>query len=113
MSSPLDPFVDILVHGQDIARPLGRILPMDPKRVVPALTHAMDSRWYGGPKRFTGVELVATDDPWTWGDGAKQVSGTAGDLLLMATGRTQTLAALDGSGVAALASQLTDTNGDR
>lgn len=111
MSSPLDPLVDILVHGQDIARPLGRIHPMNPDHVVPALAYAIDSRWYGGAKRFIGVKLLATDTPWTWGDGDSVVSGTAGDLLLMATGRAQSMATLDESGAAALSTRPTDTRG--
>jgi uncharacterized protein (TIGR03083 family) len=103
MSSPLDPLTDVLVHGQDIARPVGRVLPMDPAHVVPALDHAVASRWYGGAKRFRDVTLVATDADWSFGAGAAEVRGTTGDLLLVATGRRVALAGLTGPGVEVLA----------
>ena len=37
LSSRLDPLVDVLVHGQDITRPLGRTHPMPPEHALPAL----------------------------------------------------------------------------
>ena len=69
LSSHLDPLTDILVHGQDIARPVGRSHPISPEHVVPALSHAVASRWYGGAKRFRRVALVATDADWSAGGG--------------------------------------------
>ena len=41
---------------------------MPPDHVVPALTHAVNSRWYGGIKRFNDVTLIATDTDWTIGN---------------------------------------------
>lgn len=106
-SSPVDPLVDALVHAQDIARPLGRAHPMSPEHVVPALDHAITSRWYGGSKRFHGITLIATDTSWSTGTGDHEARGTAGDLLLMATGRLAGLTQLSGAGVEALAARLT------
>jgi uncharacterized protein (TIGR03083 family) len=103
MSSPLDPLTDILVHGQDIARPLGRSHPIPPDHAVPALSHAVASRWYGGAKRFRQVALVATDADWSAGAGVDEARGTAGDLLLVATGRRAGLDGLSGPGVDMLA----------
>lgn len=103
MSSQADQLVDILVHTQDIARPLGRNVVADPKHVVPALDHAVGSRWYGGRKRFSEVRLIATDADWTAGAGSLDVEGTAGGLLLVATGRNDALVELTGPGVDALA----------
>ncbi len=106
MSSPLDPLVDILVHTQDITRPLGRPYSPNPASVVPALDHAVNSRWYGGMKRFAGVALEATDTTWTAGSGDQTVTGPVVDLLLMATGRAAGIDGLSGPGVATLRQQL-------
>lgn len=106
-SRALDPLVEVLVHGQDIARPLGRSRPMPSDRVIPALAHAVRSFWYGGRRRFEHVKLVATDAAWTAGEGQREVRGTAGDLLLVATGRSAGLAGLTGPGVESLAAGLT------
>ena len=104
-SSPLDPLADVIVHAQDIARPLGRSHPMVPDHVVPALAHAATSRWYGGVKRFDGVTLVATDATWSLGAG-DEVRGTAGALLLVATGRSITYPELSGPGADVLIRRL-------
>ena len=105
-SSPLDPLTDVLVHGQDITRPLGRTHPMAIASVVPALDHVIASRWYGGSKRFRDVTLRATDADWSFGSGTGEARGRAGDLLLMATGRPAGLAELTGPGVELLATQV-------
>ena len=105
MSSPLDPLTDVLVHAQDIARPLDREHAMAPDHVVPALDHAVASRWYGGTKRYRDVSLVATDADWSFGTGADEVRGPAGDLLLVATGRRVAFAGLAGPGVEVLAAR--------
>jgi uncharacterized protein (TIGR03083 family) len=78
-----DPLVDVLVHGQDILRPLGieYAVPVEPG--LAALEHAVDSAFYG--RRTAGTRLVAVDADWTHGAGP-EVRGTVGDLLL-ATGR--------------------------
>ncbi len=107
LSSRLDPLVDVLVHAQDITRPLGRTHPTPPERAVPALVHAVNSRWYGGSKRFRDVTLIATDIEWSFGTGDRDVRGPAGDLLLIATGRRAGLAQLSGAGVSDLDQQLT------
>jgi uncharacterized protein (TIGR03083 family) len=106
LSSPIDPLVDVLVHGQDITRPLGRVHPVSPEHAVPALNLAIASRWYGGTKRFRDVRLIATDTNWSAGTGDHEACGATGDLLLIATGRRDGLARLSGPGVGVLASQL-------
>lgn len=100
LSGPLDPLVDILVHGQDIARPLGRQREMAVDRVAPALDHAWSSMFYGRPdKRFRGLRFIATDAGWSAGEGTREVRGPASDLLLLVTGRAAGLAGLTGVGV--------------
>ncbi|GAA4592340.1 maleylpyruvate isomerase family mycothiol-dependent enzyme [Planotetraspora phitsanulokensis] len=106
MSSPLDPLTDILVHGQDIARPLGRQRPMPAERVLPVLQHVWTSFFYGTRKRFAGLRFVAGDADWTAGDGPREVRGPAGDLLLLATGRRIGPDGLTGDGIAEAVARL-------
>ncbi|MEV6279054.1 maleylpyruvate isomerase family mycothiol-dependent enzyme [Nocardia sp. NPDC051832] len=84
----LDPLADILVHGQDIARPLGRTLRPAPEQVIAPLEYVLGSMFYGAKKRLRGKRLVATDVRWSHGDGAEEVRAPVVDLLLIATGRT-------------------------
>ncbi|WP_280486141.1 maleylpyruvate isomerase family mycothiol-dependent enzyme, partial [Nocardia cyriacigeorgica] len=86
-AAPADPLVDIVVHEQDVARPLGRTLHTAPERVALALDHVLASRFYGARKRVRGLRLTATDADWTYGDGPEQVRAPAIDLLFLATGR--------------------------
>jgi uncharacterized protein (TIGR03083 family) len=104
-SGPMDPLMDLLVHGQDIARPLNRRHPVRTDVAVPVLTYVAANRLLGGPKRLQALELVATDGSWSSGEGP-QVRGSATDLLLVAAGRPAGLARLTGPGVDRLAERL-------
>ncbi|MGW2224283.1 maleylpyruvate isomerase family mycothiol-dependent enzyme [Streptomyces formicae] len=106
LSAPLDPLTDFLVHGQDIARPLGRARPMPGPQTVAALDHVVASPFYGAKKRLRGVRLVATDADWSTGAGPAEARGPAGDLLLVVTGRRAGLAAVTGAGAERLAERL-------
>jgi uncharacterized protein (TIGR03083 family) len=105
-TQPADPLVDVLVHAQDITRPLGIPHAMPAAHVVPALEQVLGSSFYGTRKRLDGLRLVATDADWSHGEGDRELRGAAGELLLVATGRPAGLAALDGTGVADLAARL-------
>ncbi|MGR7026076.1 maleylpyruvate isomerase family mycothiol-dependent enzyme [Geodermatophilus sp. URMC 62] len=97
--SPVEPLLDVLVHGQDIAVPLGRERPVPP---VPAAVAARRAWEMGFPfrarTRLAGLQLRATDGDLVLGEGAP-VEGTTGDLLLLVTGRTATVHRLSGAGV--------------
>ncbi len=82
-----DCLIDVIVHGQDIARPLERVLPSHPEHVIIALEHALQSRWYGARKRFANTKLQATDIEWTTGPGPELIKGSAIEILLLATSR--------------------------
>ena len=71
-AAPIDPLVDFLVHGQDIARPLGRVREMPPEPASAALEHVMKSPFYWARKRFLTTGLPDLPVP---------------DLLMLATGR--------------------------
>ncbi len=90
---------DILVHGQDIAIPLGlpREMPKDAARA--AVERVWTMGWPFGAKRaLKQFRYVATDVDWTAGDGP-EVTGPVGALLLLLTGRPAALPRLSGAGV--------------
>ena len=106
LSARLDPLVDALVHGQDIARPLGRARQMPAQPAVAAIGHVLASPFYGARKRLAGTRLVATDVEWSGGKGPDDVCGPVCDLLLLATGRAAGLAAVSGPGAERIAAAL-------
>jgi uncharacterized protein (TIGR03083 family) len=93
---------EILVHGEDIRRPLG----LSHKASEEALEAVADT-WkktnilIGGKRRIAGLRLEATDTDWRTGDGPT-VSGPMASLLLAMSGRKAALADLAGDGVATL-----------
>jgi uncharacterized protein (TIGR03083 family) len=98
----LEPLIDILVHGQDIALPLGRDLPMAPDAAAVAATRVWSTRGTSKAKVFDslsldGLRLQATDTDWAVGEGV-QVEGPIAALLLLLTGRRVALAQLSGPG---------------
>jgi uncharacterized protein (TIGR03083 family) len=94
---------DILVHGQDIAVPLGaeRRMPMEAARAGAQRVWTMG--WpFWARRRLRGVSLHAMDAGWSVGAGP-EIAGSIADLLMLLTGRTTTaLAKLSGPGVTAL-----------
>jgi uncharacterized protein (TIGR03083 family) len=94
--------IDYLVHGQDIAFPLGRTLPMSPGLTVLAADRVWASRrMFHASKKLAGYRLVADDAPWAAGQG-HEISGPIGALLLLLTGRPAALPQLSGPGAADL-----------
>jgi len=101
-SSHLDCLLDALVHGQDIARPLGRARAMPTEPAIAALEHVRTSAFYGARKRLRGVRLVATDADWSGGDGTEELRAPLADLILLATGRPAGLTNASGPALARL-----------
>lgn len=104
-SSHMDPLVDVLVHGQDIAIPLERRFDGPLELVVASLDHVVTQPFTGAPARIAGLRLAATDVDWTHGSGPT-VSGTAGDILLTVLGRSVALDGVTGDGVPELRDRL-------
>jgi uncharacterized protein (TIGR03083 family) len=101
--APLVPLLDVLVHGQDIARPLGRDRPMPLDAAVTAADHVWSMGWpFHAQRRLRGLHLAATDAAWSAGDGLA-VEGPISALLLLMTGRDAAIDELAGEGVGALA----------
>lgn len=98
--SHVEPLIDILVHGQDVAIPLGRSRPMPTEAAAVAATRTWTMGWpFHAQRTFSGLELVATDHPWSVGQGLR-VEGSMAALLLLVTKRSAALAQLSGPGVA-------------
>ncbi|HEX2401383.1 MAG TPA: maleylpyruvate isomerase family mycothiol-dependent enzyme [Mycobacterium sp.] len=90
---------DILVHGQDIAIPLGiqREMPKDAARA--GIERVWTMGWPFGVKRpLKRFRFTATDVDWAAG-GGPEVSGPVEALLLLLTGRPAALQRLSGLGV--------------
>lgn len=93
---------EVVVHGDDIRRPLGLSYPPNPEAVTPCLDmYCKASFPLGSKKRIAGLHLVATDIDWTHGDGPT-VSGPALALLSAMTGRAAALDSLTGDGLTTL-----------
>ncbi|MFI7580380.1 maleylpyruvate isomerase family mycothiol-dependent enzyme [Kocuria kalidii] len=94
-----DPLLDVLVHTQDIALPLGRHHAMPPE----AARTAADRVWstpfpFCARRRLREVTLTATDVDWHVGSGP-EIRGSMEALLLLLTGRTAGLDRLEGPGL--------------
>jgi uncharacterized protein (TIGR03083 family) len=96
---------EIIVHGEDIRRPLG----LSHRAPEVALVAVADS-WknsnllIGSKRRIAGVRLRATDCDWTHGDGP-EVSGPLNSLVLAMTGRKGSHGDLEGDGLSVLAAR--------
>lgn len=102
----LDPLLDVLVHTQDIAVPLGRTHPVPVAAAMMAAGHVWARSFpFHARTRFDGLRLTATDTSWTVGQG-HEVSGPIAALLLVLTGRAAGLAGLTGPGTDELGTRL-------
>jgi len=99
--------IDALVHSQDIARPLGRTLPLPPEGALIAARRVWSKGWPFHPRRrLAGLRLVAADTDWAAGEGP-EIRGMTADLLLVLTGRgAAALDDLEGDGVPELRRRL-------
>ena len=102
--------IDILVHGQDIAIPLGRELPMPTDAAAIAAATVWGYGGKGKAKVFATIplqrcQLTATDTAWSVGDGPT-LQGPIAAILLLLTGREVGLSQLVGPGAVQLRHQL-------
>lgn len=86
-TKPQDPLVDVLVHSQDIAIPLGRDhpMPIEPARAAAAFVWNRGFP-YDAQRNHAGTRFVATDVDFTAGQG-DPVEAPIADILLRMTGR--------------------------
>jgi uncharacterized protein (TIGR03083 family) len=93
---------DILVHGQDIAIPLGVTRPMPTDAATAGAARVWAMGWpFWARRRLRGYRLTATNANWSAGAGA-EIHGPIDALLLLLTGRPAALTRLTGDGAQAL-----------
>ena len=96
---------EIVVHGEDIRRPLGlEHQPAEEALVALADGWKNSNLLIGCKRRIAGVRLDATDVTWSHGSGPG-VSGPLLSLVLAMTGRKGAHGDLQGEGVAVLAAR--------
>jgi len=94
---------DLVVHHQDIRRPLGRPRTIDPARLLHTLRNPDP---FAKPRRYTkGLKFVASDIDWAAGSGP-EVRGAGEALALAMVGRGAVLNELGGDGVALLTQRI-------
>ncbi len=101
------PLTDVVVHGADVLRPLGRSRTIAPDALRSALTFV--TSWKAakgfGARSIAGLTLEATDIDVRLGSGGAIVSGPALALCGALLGRGDFLSELSGDGVALLGVQ--------
>jgi uncharacterized protein (TIGR03083 family) len=96
---------EIVVHGQDIRRPLGlEHQPPEGALLAVADSWTNSNLLIGAKRRIAGLRLRATDGEWAHGAGP-EVAGPLVSLVMAMTGRKAVHPDLTGDGVATLASR--------
>ncbi|TML59838.1 MAG: hypothetical protein E6G17_10665 [Actinobacteria bacterium] len=94
---------DVLVHHQNIRRPLNRPRIVPTERLLRVLDHPDP---FAAPRsRTRGLRFDATDVSWSRGDGPK-VRGTGEAIAMAIAGRLAALDDLTGDGVRVLRTRL-------
>jgi uncharacterized protein (TIGR03083 family) len=100
--------IDILVHGQDIAIPLGRRHNTPPEAAAVAASRVWTMRWpppFPAKRTMDGFRLTATDTSWSVGEGP-EVQAPMSAILLLSAGRLAALPQLSGEGAPDLTARL-------
>lgn len=100
--------IDILVHGHDIAVPLGRSLETPPAAAAEATTRMLTTRFpppFPAARAMKTFRLSATDVAWSAGAGPA-VNGPITAIMLVSAGRLTALPQLTGPGTADLTARL-------
>jgi uncharacterized protein (TIGR03083 family) len=98
-AGPEAPLTDLLIHGQDMRRPLGITREIPPQRLRVALDYLTSGTARGvvPADRLTDLSFAADDLDWAAGEGPA-VTGAGEALLLAIAGRPAALADLSGAG---------------
>jgi uncharacterized protein (TIGR03083 family) len=97
--------IEIVVHGEDIRRPLDLRHTYSTAHVGAAIAYLANNRLSGATTRLAGLRLIGEDAGFTVGDGLA-VEGPAVSVLLAACGRRAALSELSGPGVDELARRI-------
>lgn len=98
--------IEIIVHGEDIRRPLQIIHAYDTTHIAEALRYLSRDHRFGAKTLVEGLQLCATDADIAIGYGAR-VEGPAVSLLLASSGRRSATDDLSGPGCQLLAQRMT------
>jgi len=106
-AGPEAPLTELVVHGQDIRRPLGLPTDVDPVTANVVLDQLVTAgaRQAFGPGLLEGVSLVSTTTGWSHGQGPA-ASGPPEALIPTMAGRRGAVEELSGPGVDLLARRL-------
>lgn len=101
----VEALLDVLVHTQDILRPVGRQHPVPIDAAVVAADRCLLlAPMLGSRRTLRRVRLVAADADWAHGRGPA-VTGPMEELLMVCAGRSPDLARIRGDGVRLVASR--------
>jgi uncharacterized protein (TIGR03083 family) len=101
--TPAGVLADLVVHHQDIRRPLNKPRTIEQARLRHTLDHP---NRFAKPRRFmAGLKFTATDMNWSTGRGP-EVRGCGEALALAIVGRAAVVGELTGDGVAELAHRM-------
>lgn len=89
--------IEIVVHGEDIRRPLHITHAYDTTHLEEALTYLSRDHLFGAKTLVQGLQVAATDADIVLGQG-QRVEGDAVSLLLAAAGRRTAINELSGPG---------------
>ena len=99
---PVRGLMHVVIHGQDMCRPLRITRDLPETHLVPVADFVKDDvHIFGAKRRIAGFKLTATDMDWSHGHGP-EVTGPAEALVMMMAGRSAALDDLSGEGKAAL-----------
>ena len=105
ITTSLEPLIDVLLHHQDIVRPLGLTRDMPPEAAAVAADRVRRLSFPMGTRRLLrSVRMVATDVDWTRGSGPS-IEGPIQELLMLASGRQPDRSLLTGDGLAEVPTQ--------
>ena len=104
-TTSVEPLMDVLVHHQDIVRPLGLRRAMPPAAAAAAADRSRTLSLLMGSRRVVrGTRMVATDVDWARGSGPT-ITGPAQELLMLCSGRSPDPDLVSGDGLALLATR--------
>lgn len=104
ITTTVEPLVDVLLHHQDVVRPLGLHREMAPEAAAVAADRMRLLAPLSGTRRLVrSVRFEATDVAWTRGSGPV-LRGPIQELLMAISGRQPDRSLLEGDGLAALTS---------
>jgi uncharacterized protein (TIGR03083 family) len=98
--------VEAVIHGEDIARPVGRRIDVSARSLITVAEIARTTDpVLGGKRRSGGLTLRASDVAWSAGTGP-EVTGPLASIVLAITGRPAGLDDLSGEGLDTLRSRV-------